>query len=212
MFGGIFGSKKDAPSRLAVVRNVTIGRTVVLDRLAWRRLGAGAAFNFDRDTLEITGQGVIKLNEGDYVHRFYTDDEIMLQAVSNDAAGLAANDFTLFVPWASHYPGNAADKRAWIDRISQPTFTDKDLPTYSRFWFPEEDGVQAPVTFWEEVFVDRQAATPYARIYQSCMLYSREIGEEGRELLLAIAQETQGGDLSHEIMIGVPLGMAEFSA
>ncbi|CAN5207655.1 YjfK family protein [soil metagenome] len=214
MFGSLFKSMKpgaDKPA-LSVVRNITIGRTVVLDRLAWRRIAKEGAFNLDRDTLEITAQGVIRLNEGDYVHRFYTDDHIMLQAVSSDQAGMQANDFTLFIPWTSHYPANAAQKRNWIERISAPTFTDEGLETYRRYWFPEEDGVQPPVTFWEEVFTDREGGKPYARIYQSCMLYSREIGDEGRELLLAIAMDTEGGDYSNEVMVGVPLGMAEFKA
>lgn len=213
MFGKLFGLGRGRAeeSPLAVVRNITIGRTVVLDPLAWRRF-SGGPFTLDRDTLEITAQGVVRLNEGDYVHRFYTDDHIMLQAVSSDAKGLQANDFTLFLPYASHYPSTAEEKRVWIERLSHPTFTEPGLQVYHRFWYPEADGVQPPVTFWEEVFADRAAETPYARIYQSCMLYVRDHGDEGRELLLAIAQDTEGGDYTHEVMIGVPLGMAEFSA
>src|SRR4051812_34067358 len=107
MFGKLFGGKdKDAPSALPVIRNVTIGRTVILDPLAWRRFGAETHFALDRDTLEITAQGLIQLSDGAYVHRFYTDDEILLQAVSDDRLGEKANDFTLFLPWASEYPGS----------------------------------------------------------------------------------------------------------
>ena len=213
MFKNLFGRKPTDPDKpaLAVVRNVTIGRTVVIDPLAWRRM-SGGSFSLDRDTLEITAQGLVKLAEGDYVHRFYTDDHIMLQAVSSDPQGEFADDFTVFTPFASHYPTTTAEKRAWIERLSGPTFTDPGLPVFQRFWFPVEDGLQPPVTFWEEVFTDRAASTPYARIYQTCMLYSRERGDEGSELLLAIAQETEGGDYTHEVMVGVALGVAEFTA
>ncbi|MDB5452615.1 MAG: hypothetical protein JWO33_1193 [Caulobacteraceae bacterium] len=213
MFEKLLGMVRSEPaaSALAVVRNVTIGRTVVLDPLAWRRM-SGGSFRLDRDTLEITAQGLIKLDTGGYVHRFYTDDEIMLQAVSSDPAGQFADDFTIFTPYASHYPASDADKRVWIERLSGPSFTDPGLPVFQRYWFPPEDGLQPPVTFWEEVFDDRAAVTPYSRIYQSCMLYSRDRGEEGGELLLAIAMEPQGGDYSHEVMVGVALGMAEFTA
>jgi hypothetical protein len=213
MFEKLFGRGRSEPEKpaLAVVRNVTIGRTVVLDPLAWRRM-SGGSFSLDRDTLEITAQGVVKLPEGDHVHRFYTDDHIMLQAVSSDAEGQFANDFTLFTPFASHYPASPAEKKAWIERLSGPSFTDPGLPVFQRFWFPPEDGLQPPVSFWEEVFTDRAASTPYARIYQTCMLYSRERGDEGSELLLAIAQETEGGDYTHEVMVGVALGVAEFTA
>lgn len=49
MFGKLFG-RKDAPREtLPVIRNVTIGRTVVLDPLAWRRFGSETRFALDRD-------------------------------------------------------------------------------------------------------------------------------------------------------------------
>ena len=44
------------------------------------------------------------------------------------------------------------------------------------------------------------------------MLFARELPGEGRELLLAIEQEPQGGDLTHEVMLGIPLDVAEFEA
>ncbi|MFN7109847.1 MAG: DUF2491 family protein, partial [Brevundimonas sp.] len=41
MFKKLFGSssKVEPASKLATVRNITVGRTVSLDPLAWRRLG-----------------------------------------------------------------------------------------------------------------------------------------------------------------------------
>ena len=96
IFGSLFGgAPKDETPAVAVVRNITIGRQVRLDVLAWRRL-TGAAFTLERDTLEITAQGLIRLDDGSHVHRFYTDDELMLQAVSQRADGSDADDFTLF--------------------------------------------------------------------------------------------------------------------
>ncbi|NBU28882.1 MAG: DUF2491 family protein, partial [Caulobacteraceae bacterium] len=75
MFDRLLGrSPKPPANALAVVRNITLGRTVVLDPLAWRRLGTEASFKMDRDTLEISAQGRISLDAGGYVHRFYTDD------------------------------------------------------------------------------------------------------------------------------------------
>jgi hypothetical protein len=44
------------------------------------------------------------------------------------------------------------------------------------------------------------------------MLFARELPGDGRELLLALAMEPEGGDMTHEVMIGVPLDIAEFSA
>jgi len=215
MFKRLFGSDDKTPAApgLAEVRNITVGRTVSLDPLAWRRLGDETRFALDRDALEITAQGVIALDGGQYVHRFYTDDHVMLQAMSDDAEGRAAYDFTLFTPWTSAYPPGERERRLWSDRLSEPIFDGaaEDLPAYPRLWFAESDARQPPVTLWESIYDDRAATTPYARIFQTCMLYARELAG-GRELMLALEMQPEGGETTHEIMIGIPLEMAEFSA
>lgn len=215
MFKRLFGSadKASPVPTLAMVRNITVGRTVALDPLAWRRLGDETHFTLDRDALEITAQSVIRLDDGPFVHRFYTDDHIMLQAMSDDAEGLAAYDFTLFTPWSSAYPPGAAARQAWRERLSAPVFRGaaENLPDYPRFWFAESDAIQPPVTLWETVYTDRAATEPHARIFQTCMLYARDLAA-GRELMLAIEQEPEGGEVTHEIMLGIPLDMAEFRA
>jgi len=214
IFRGLFwGGRRgeaEAPA-LPVVRNVTIGRSVRLDPLAWRRLGNDAKFRLATDTLEVVAQGRIDLGSDGWVHRFYTEDDLMLQMVSPDAEGQGANDFTLFAPWGSAYPPDAAAKRRWADRLRARTFTDGDLPEYRRFWFGEDDERQDPVSFWESVYDDR-AGRDARRIYQTCMLFARDLPGDGRELLLAIEMEPEGGDLTHEIMVGIPLNVGEFEA
>ncbi|QTC90086.1 YjfK family protein [Brevundimonas goettingensis] len=219
MFKRLFGGQ-DAPAApaLAVVRNITIGRTVALDPLAWRRLGDQTKFILDRDVLDITAQGTVTLDSGQFVHRFYTEDHLMLQAMSDDAAGMESYDFTLFMPWTSAYPAGERERRIWKDRLSEPVFhgAAESLPDYPRFWFEESDGRQPPVTIWETVWDDRAARAPYSKIFQTCMLYARDL-PDGRELMLALEMQPENargerGDLSHEIMIGIPLEMAEFRA
>jgi len=213
MFGKLFGRKDASRAALPVIRNVTIGRTVVLDPLAWRRFGSEARFALDRDTLEITAQGLIQLNDGAFVHRFYTDDEILFQVVSDDREGQRANDFTVFVPWASAYPADAGDRSAWSQRLRARTFQAEGLPEYRRFWFGEEAEQQEPVTLWENVYYDRAADAPDRRLFQTTMLFHRELsGGDGRELLLALTLEPEDGDVTHETMIGLPLSVAEFRA
>ena len=215
MFKRLFGQKETAApvNALAVVRNITIGRTVSLDPLAWRRLGDETRFTLDRDVLDISAQSVITLDGGQHVHRFYTDDHVMLQAMSDDAAGAVSYDFTLFVPWSSAYPPTERERRLWKDRLSEPVFdgAPEELPSYPRFWFADSDIRQPPVTLWESVYDDRVATEPYAKIFQTCMLYVRELSG-GRELMLALEQQPEGGETTHEIMIGIPLEMAEFRA
>lgn len=220
MFKRLFGSSApEVPAnRLATVRNITVGRTVSLDPLAWRRLGDTTRFTLDRDVLDITAQGHLELEGGQHVHRFYTDDHVMLQAMSDDAAGQENYDFTLFIPWTSAYPPGERERRIWRDRLSAPVFQGaaEDLPDFPRFWFSESDATQAPVDLWETIWDDRTSTVPYSKIFQTCMLYARDL-PDGRELMLALEMQPQGadgrpGDITHEIMVGIPLEMAEFRA
>lgn len=207
LFGG--GDKPSAPE-LPVVRNITIGRGVHLDSLAWRQL-QGTAFSLDRDTLEIVAQGTITLDDnGGYVHRFYTHDDILLQAVSASADGHDADDFTLFIPWSSAYP-RAEEKVAFTQRLQQARWEEPDVGYFHRFWYPDDDGPQPPVHLWEAIH-EARSGKPARHIEQACMLYTRDLAEGGTELLLAIAMTPERGELTHEIMIGVPLAPGEISA
>jgi hypothetical protein len=210
MFKSLFSKKPAAPAAsLAVVRNITLGRTVWLDTLAWRRFGDEAKFELDRDTLEITAQGLVELKDGGFVHRFYTDDDIMFQVVTDDAEGQRINDITVFVPWTSAYPGSRADHDAWGKRLRARSFTASGLPEYQRFWFGDEAESQEPVTFWEDVHDDRDGV-PDRRIFQTCMVFAREMPGGGQELLLALTQENEDREASFEIMLGVALEVGEF--
>ena len=220
MFSKLFGRKDAALAApaLPAIRNVTLGRTVWLDTLAWRRFGGDTRFSLDRDTLEITAQGTIALDSGQHVHRFYTDDHVMLQAMSDDATGAEAYDFSLFIPWTSAYPPGPRERRLWTDRLSEPVFDGaaEELPSYPRYWFAESDARQPPVTLWESIWDDRTATVPYGRIFQTCMLYARDLAG-GRELMLALEMEPEkapgkSADISHEIMVGIPLEVGEFTA
>ena len=56
MFSRLFGKGREPAAQLPIVRNVTLGRSLKVDPLAWRRFGAEARFSLDRDTLEMTGE------------------------------------------------------------------------------------------------------------------------------------------------------------
>lgn len=213
MLNRLFGRKAplEPANALPVVRNVTLGRSLTVDPLAWRQYGAESKFPVDRDTLIITAQGMIALDDGGFVHRFYTDDHLMFQAVSDDRAGEQVNDLTLFAPWESEYPGDRSDRDLWKARLRARTFQPNGLPEYQRFWFGPDAPSQEPVSFWEEVHDDRDGV-PDRRIFQTCMLFARELTGGGRELLLAIEMEPEGEAVSHELMVGVPLEIGEFRA
>jgi hypothetical protein len=212
MFDRLFGRTPVATEpALSAIRNVTIGRTVVLDPLAWRRFGGALLFPFDSDTLQIVAQGLVALDDGGFIHRFYTDDDVMFQAVTNDRAGQDVTDVTLFAPWQSYYPTGPFERPKWRDRLSARTFTDAGLPEYTRAWFGAEAEKQQPVTFWEDLHDDRDGIVD-RRIFQTCMLFGRDIEGGGAELLLAIDQENEAGEVSFEIMLGMALELGEFRA
>lgn len=134
--------------------------------------------NLRSDVLNIVAQGLIDLGADGFVHRFYTEDDLMLQMVSPDAEGRQADDFTIFVPWSSAYPPDARARREWADRLRARAFTDAGLPEYRRFWFGDADERQDPVSFWEEVFDDREGRH-VRRIYQTSMLFARDLAGRG---------------------------------
>ena len=67
------------------------------------------------------------------------------------------------------------------------------------------------MSFWENLHDDRDGVTD-RRLYQTCMLFCRELPGEARELLLAIELETEDHEISFEVMLGVPLEVGEFRA
>lgn len=213
MLSRLFGRRDPAApaNALPVVRNITLGRTVVLDPFAWKRFGADAKFPLDRDTLVITAQSLVDLNEGGFVHRFYTDDHVMLQMVTNDRAGEDVTDVTVFAPWSSDYPGDRFDRDLWKKRLKGRTWSGEELPEFRRLWFGDGAAEQDPVTFWEDIHDDRDGRVD-RRIFQTCMLFARDLPGEGRELLLAIEMEPENEAVSHELMVGVPLELGEFRA
>jgi hypothetical protein len=135
----------------------------------------------------------------------------MLQAVSNDQAGQDVTDVTIFAPWQSYYPSSQGERPAWRDRLRARSFEDAGLPEFRRAWFGDEAERQEPVTFWEDVHDDRDGIVD-RRIFQTCMLFARDIEGDGRELLLAIDQENEAGEVSFEIMLGIALELGEFRA
>ena len=200
--------KKTIPA----LSGVTIGSIVSLDPRAWQRYGDETYFALDRYELPITAQGLIRLDDGTFVHRFYTDEEVMLQAMSRRPDGSDAYEFTLFQPWSSSTPAEAWQSDAFIGRMHRAWWEHPGMPAYRRFWFAGKDYDQPPLRLIEDVYEDH-SGRPVRQVSQVCMLYSRPLPPDGAELLLAL--DIQGGTLgysSQEIMIGVPLTPAQFNA
>ncbi|HEY0115098.1 MAG TPA: DUF2491 family protein [Allosphingosinicella sp.] len=204
------GQFPPAPAALPVVEGVTIGRTVMLDPRAWRRHGEETFFGLDRGDLAITGQGYLKLDELTHVHRFYTDEEVMLQAVTGSAEGGSPDDVTIFHGLWSQYPRDSNDRAAFLQRMRRPTFEHEGV-SWDRFWLPGYENDQEPVRLWEAVYEDR-SGRPARHVAQTCMLYSRELPAGGSEMLLALEVAPEQGEIVQELMVGLALTAAEFNA
>jgi hypothetical protein len=192
------------------VEGISLGRTVALDPRAWRRHGDDTFFGLDRADLPITGQGYLKLDEVTHVHRFYTDEEVMLQAVTGSAQGGTPDDVTVFHGLWSHHPRGSDERAAFLARMRRPSFEHEGV-VWDRFWLAGYENEQEPVLLWEAVYEDR-SGRPVRHVAQTCMLYSRELNAGGLEMLLALDVAPEQGDIVQELMVGIALAPAEYHA
>lgn len=193
---------------LPVIHGMTIGRTVSLDPRLWQRHGAETWFGLDSPELAITAQGLIRTADGGHVHRFYTDDEVMLQILSRAPDGRDADDVTIFHALSSAGAQDEHSRRAFIDRIGKP-WLEHEGTHYRRAWFEGNELDQMPVHLTEEVYEDF-SGRPVRTVSQVCMLYSRPLPAGGEELLLALEVAGADGSMSQELMVGLALAPAEF--
>lgn len=195
---------------LPMVEGVQLGRTVSLDPRAWGRHEGDTFFGLEQSELRITGQGYIQLDASNHVHRFYTDEEIMFQAVSRGADGSGADDITIFHGLWSHQPHTDPGRRHFVERMRKPSFEHEGV-RWDRYWLQAYENDQDPVILTEDVYED-WSGRPSRQIVQVCMLYSRELEAGGTELLLALEVTPDHGTIVQELMVGLPLSPAEFNA
>lgn len=199
-----------APVALPMVEGVTLGSIVSLDPRAWRRHEGDTFFGLDQSELRITGQGYIQLDATNHVHRFYTDEEIMFQAVSRAADGSGAEDITIFHGLWSNEPRTEPGRLHFIERMRKP-FIEHEGVRWDRFWLQAYENDQDPVTLTETVYEDRSGRAA-RHVVQVCMLYSRDLEAGGTELLLALEVAPEDGTIVQELMVGLPLAPTEFNA
>lgn len=194
---------------LPKVDGIGIGRTVNLDPRAWRRHVGDSFFGLDRADLAITGQGYLKLDEMTHVHRFYTDEEIVLQAVTGSAEGGMPDDVTVFHGLWSQTP-YPHERQHFLQSMRRATFEHEGV-SWDRFWYPGYENEQEPVLLWEAVW-ESPSGPPLRHVAQTCMLYSRELEAGGQEMLLALEVAPEGGQVSQELMVGIALTAQEYFA
>lgn len=217
MFGKLKSLMKSGkePDLVPEIESVTIGRTVLIDQLVLDLLGESTHLELASATLPITAQGLVNLStdgETTYVHRFYTDDDVMFQVMTDALDGGNVQEISVFTPFDSAYPNTKARWKEWEDLIKAERFETDDGSVFERVWFEGEPGPAELVRFWETIYDDREK-TGSRRIFQSCMLFARELESEtvSDEFLLAIIMEPENGDKTVELMVGIPLASTDFN-
>jgi hypothetical protein len=168
----------------------------------WRRHEGDTFFGLDQSELRITGQGYIQLDATNHVHRFYTDEEIMLQAVSRVGRRSGADDITIFHGLWSHQPhtdpGGATSSSACASPLRH------EGVHYDRFWLEAYENDQDPGDPHRGLFTrtGRAAGAPGG---PGVHALQPRAGAGGTELLLALEVAPDHGSIVQELMVGLPL-------
>lgn len=203
----------DTPVKPVVpeIAEITIGRTVEINRLALDLRGEDGKFSLPTRTLAFVAQGIVALDEGVFLHRFYTEDNTLLQILTSGREG-EIREMTVFVPLESVYPSRQSQIDEWRERIRQTSFRLDDGTVYHRLWFENSMHPEDPVQFVEEVYDERMQKEPPRRISQTCMLFSRALAGGDPELLLTILERHDSEETTVELMVGIPLGSEHITA
>jgi len=196
------GKKQQPDFQLPVMADVRLGGTVQIDPLALQMLGAEHRLKPELASLIITGQGQVAFEDGVWLHRYYTDDHMLLQIMGGDGvADHSVQQISLFMAYDVINPANSTEMQAEIAKLRQPTYVLDDI-TYERIWF-DGDGLADPVQYYETVHLAADGSDSYG-IQQTAMLYARDVGGVDESLLVTHERTTQG-DESISLMVGAIL-------
>lgn len=197
-----------APSPLGI----RIGQAFYVDPLAVRLLGSQSRLDLPETSLIVAARGLIDLGDGSFVHRYYTEDNTMVQAVTNGGhAEENVVEVTLYRPFNSFYP-NEGDRPAWSQweaKLRSVRLALDDGTVYDRLWFAETPGPADLVTFSEAVR-DAEDEDARRRVDQRVMLFQRRL-DSGKPEFLLTSIETIPTGRSVEFMIGMDLDRASLS-
>ena len=214
MFRFFRNRKSDGRPAVPTLLNVTIGRAVEIEAMAYKMWSDDCLVALESPTLEIVAQGHCDLGEGAHLHRFYpNDDSALLQMQGGDGFdNTVIDEIVLWTYLAVHYPSSDSEWSKVGNALRQTRF---DLPdhgvSYERVWFDGSDQPEDPVTYWEDVHEDLEGKNP-RRIFQTAMLYGRGLQDGGDEMLLVNMEEPEDGDRCVSYMVGRSLTQHQLRA
>ena len=212
-FKKLVGDKSMESQMVPEMMGLTIGRTIELDPLAYKFWPKDSLVDIERDSWLIVAQGHVNLGEGSYLHRFYpADDNSMIQIQGGN--GKEHHDIDEIMVWTYYdniYPRDNTSWQKELNRLKQPTITiGPENILYERVWFSDEEGETDPMGYWETVY-DNRSGTKSRRIFQTAMLFGRQLSDGNDEMLLVNMEEPEDGDKSICFMLGRSLTPQNFN-
>ena len=214
MFGLFKGRKSNQGPSVPAMLNVTIGRAVEVERLAYEFWPDDCLVELGSPTLEIVAQGQCDLGEGAYLHRFYpNNDSCLLQMQGGDGVDdTTVEEIVLWTYLDVQYPSSDSGWSQIKEAMRQTKFTiPKHGVSYDRVWFDGSTGPEDPITYWETVH-DNLSGNESRRIFQNAMLFGRELTDGGDEMLLVNMEEPEDGDRCVSYMVGRALTQYQIRA
>lgn len=209
-----FWRKSKSNSELPEVLGITIGRAVTVDAISVKLLPKDSLITVPQLTFSIVAQGHCDLGEQSHLHRFYPDDDsVLLQVQGGD--GVTDERVDEIMLWSYYDVQYPSTDRQWQDirrSICQTTFmlpsSERDV-VFERAWFGSSDQAEEPMQYWESVSEGRSGAAG-RKIFQSAMLFARELSDGKDEMLLVNMEEVEeSGDRSVAFMLGRSLSQHE---
>ena len=160
----------------------------------------------------IVAYGQADLGDGVRLHRFYDQDDQVLQLLCAEGDLTAIQEITLFQSFDSFHPNTTDAWQEWMGPagwMRQATYELDDGTLYQRAWFADDPGIVDPVRFNESLCRER-SGTPVEPLSQHCMLFSREIADSLPEHLL-VTRETNDAGSHVELRVGVDIQQSQLS-
>ncbi len=204
-------SRRGEADELPTPLGLRVGAAVDIDTLPLRMHADELHVELPEETILIVAQGFVELGDDAYVHRYYAEDDTMIQVLTvNGVEDSHVEEITLFLPHESIYPGSVGEWAQWTEKggkIGAPTYRFDDGTEYERIWFDTTPGHADPVAFTEEVYEDDEAEEA-DDVVQKVMLLGRNLEEGKKNEYLLITVEAYGGERTVELMVGVDLDVA----
>lgn len=188
-----------------------LGRAVSFDVTFLKLAGPSLAMGLPPASMVITGHGFVDLGQGSLLHRFYDDEDRMLQVVCNGSVD-EVQEVMWLRPWDNVVPATLGEWQAWAGeggKIGRQTY-DADGAVFERVWGDPRTPWIPAVEFVEDVTVDEG---PARSIHQKSMAYRRTLPSGIVENLIIIVERDLAsrdpGDIS--FMLGYGLAPADIT-